>query len=113
MVKVVATAVNYLQKLDDYINKATTAEINKVLAQEHRHKKIDSTVEAYRIACFGIPNFQDADIHRTHSETLQAALNDFTRRYSKELSKEQQGTLNRSYEDMNERQPQHIYKPRR
>ena len=113
MVKVVATAVNYLQKLDNYINNDTTAEINKVLAQEHRHKKIDSTVEAYRIACFGIPNFQNSDIHRKHSETLQVALNDFTKVYGNELSKEQQSTLNHSFDDMSERQPTLTYKPKR
>ncbi|WP_182407617.1 MobA/MobL family protein [Psychrobacter sp. GP33] len=113
MVKVVATAVNYLQKLDDYVKNETTAETNKALAREHCGKTIDRTVEAYRIACFGIPNFQNPDIHRTHSETLQVALNDFTKGYGNELSKEQQGTLNRSFDDMNKRQPQYTYKPRR
>ena len=113
MVKVVATAVNYLQKLDDYINNEMTVEISKTFARKHRGRIIDSTVEAYRIACFGIPNFQDADIHRTHSETLQAALNDFTKGYGNELSNEQQVTLNRSYEDMSERQPRYTYTPRR
>ncbi|ALF60900.1 hypothetical protein AOC03_11960 (plasmid) [Psychrobacter urativorans] len=113
MVKVVATAVNYLQKLDDYINNETTVETNKTLAREHRGKIINRTVEAYRIACFGIPNFQIPVMYTTHTEALQGSLNNFTKGYGNELSKEQLWTLNRSYDDMSERRPTLTYKLRR
>ena len=48
MVKNVATAVDYLHQLDNYIKSDTTVQMNKALAIEHRVKTINRTVEAYK-----------------------------------------------------------------
>ncbi len=96
------TAVDYLQRLENYINHPDTAAECKTLAEEHFVEALRRNSELYKYAYQGLRNLTTTDSIRMHTEALEGSLRVFTKEYGHRLTKEHQNDINEGLKALNQ-----------
>ena len=96
------TAVDYLQRLENYINHPDTAAECKTLAEEHFVEALRRNSELYKYAYQGLRNLTTTDSIRMHTEALEGSLRVFTKEYGHRLSDEHQNDINEGLKALNQ-----------
>jgi len=88
------TAVSYLDNIEQYINKETTANECKVLAQEHISEILRKTSTQYEIAYQGLRTLDSNESVQKHARALESSLSGFNAKYADKLTESDIKSIN-------------------
>ena len=88
------TAVSYLDNIEQYINKETTADECKVLAQEHISEILKRTSTQYELAYQGLRTLDSNESVQKHARTLESSLSGFNTKYADKLTESDIKSIN-------------------
>jgi|26BtaG_2_1085354.scaffolds.fasta_scaffold02849_6 hypothetical protein len=80
------TAVSYLEHIEQYISKETTADECKALAQDQISETLRRTSRQYQLAFEGLRTLDTNEIAQKHARTLESNLSRFTAKYADKLT---------------------------
>ena len=80
------TAVSYLDNIEQYINKETTADECKVLAQEHISQTLRRTSTQYELTYQGLRTLDSNESVQKHVRALESSLSGFNTKYADKLT---------------------------
>ena len=80
------TAVSYLEHIEQYISKETTADECKSLAQDQIRETLRRTSRQYQLAFEGLKTLNTNEIAQKHARTLKSNLSRFTAKYADKLT---------------------------
>ena len=88
------TAVSYLDNIEQYINKETTADECKVLAQEHISQTLKRTSKQYELTYQGLRTLDSNEIVQKHARALESSLSGFDTKYADKLTESDIQSIN-------------------
>ncbi len=88
------TAVSYLDNIEQYINKETTANECKVLAQEHISEILRRTSKQYELTYQGLRTLDSNEIVQKHARALESSLSGFNTKYADKLTESDIKSIN-------------------
>lgn len=80
------TVVSYLDNIEQYINKETTADECKVLAQEHISETLRRTSTQYELSYQGLRTLDSNESVQKHARALESSLSVFDTKYADKLT---------------------------
>ena len=80
------TAVSYLEHIEQYISKETTANECKALADEHIKETLTRTSRQYQLAFEGLRTLDSNESAQKHAIALESSLSRFTAKYADKLT---------------------------
>ena len=92
------TAVSYLDNIEQYINKETTANECKVLAQEHISETLRRTSTQYELAYQGLRTLDSNESVQKHARALESSLSGFNTKYADKLTESDIKSINNGLE---------------
>ena len=88
------TAVSYLDDIGQYINKETTADECKILAQEHISEILKRTSTQYELAYQGLRTLDSNESVQKHARALESSLSGFNTKYADKLTESDIKSIN-------------------
>ena len=92
------TAVSYLDNIEQYINKETTANECKVLAQEHISETLKRTSTQYELAYQGLRTLDSNESVQKHARALESSLSGLNTKYADKLTESDIKSINNGLE---------------
>ncbi|MGP4813892.1 MobA/MobL family protein, partial [Psychrobacter sp. 1Y10] len=97
------TAFNYLDNIEQYISKETTANECKVLAQEHISETLRRTSTQYELAYQGLRTLDSNESVQKHARTLESSLSRFNTKYADKLTESDIKSINNGLEVLSQK----------
>ena len=83
------TSVDYIQKLDNFINDDSQNADARKLAEEHRADTLGKTCEQFRLSYYDVLKLRDNNERVNYANALNSSLERFQQVYGSELSESQ------------------------
>ncbi|WP_299222025.1 MobA/MobL family protein [uncultured Psychrobacter sp.] len=97
------TAVSYLDNIEQYINKETTANECKILAQEHISDILKRTSIQYELAYQGLRTLDSNESVQKHARALESSLSGFNTKYADKLTESDIKSINNGLEVLSQK----------
>jgi len=97
------TVVSYLDNIEQYINKETTADECKVLAQEHISETLRRTSTQYELSYQGLRTLDSNESVQKHARALESSLSVFDTKYADKLTVGDVESINNGLKVLNQK----------